>query len=204
MDNKESGSEFRILEAARKVFHQKGFEGARMQEITDEAGINKSLLHYYYRNKENLFEAVFNESFSQLSSRIFEIFTSDLPLKEKIPGFLSYYMNFLLDHSYIPWFIINSIYEKPDRIKNIFTNFGISPKEPIEKLHKQLLEEYVVEIDPVNFFINILSLCIFPVIARSLIGQLFGMDEKKLKEFYNGRITKTSEFLLNSLQGYKK
>lgn len=47
-----------ILEAAKKVFIRKGMHGARMQEIADEAQINKALLHYYYRSKQQLFEAV--------------------------------------------------------------------------------------------------------------------------------------------------
>jgi TetR/AcrR family transcriptional regulator len=204
MDKMETGSELRILEAARTVFHKKGFEGARMKEIADEAGINKALLHYYYRNKENLFDAVFREAFKGLTSRIFEIFTSDLPLKEKIPGFLSYYMTFLFANSYIPWFILNGLYAKPDQIKEIITNFEFSPEELIEKLHRQILDEYGVNIDAKNFFINILSLCIFPVIARPLIGQLFVKDAAGLEEFYKGRIKSTTEFILNSIQGYKR
>jgi AcrR family transcriptional regulator len=59
-------TEEKILEAAKKVFHRKGFEGARMQEIADEAGINKALLHYYFRTKENLFDDVFKAAFREI------------------------------------------------------------------------------------------------------------------------------------------
>lgn len=51
----EKETEEKIFEAARTVFQKSGFEGARMQEIADTANINKSMLHYYYRNKDNLF-----------------------------------------------------------------------------------------------------------------------------------------------------
>ena len=54
-------TESRILEAAKEVFIAKGFDGARMQEIADTAEINKALLHYYFRNKDKLFEAVFED-----------------------------------------------------------------------------------------------------------------------------------------------
>ena len=60
MENPVKTTEERILEAAKRVFHAKGYDGARMQEIADEAGVNKSLVHYYYRNKDNLFQAVFD------------------------------------------------------------------------------------------------------------------------------------------------
>ena len=59
------GTEERIFEAARKVFARKGRDGARMQEIADEAGINRALLHYYFRSKQGLFEAVFEYMFEQ-------------------------------------------------------------------------------------------------------------------------------------------
>ncbi len=58
-----SDTEEQILKAARKLFENKGFNGARMQEIADEAGINKSLLHYYFRSKEGLFDQIFLEAF---------------------------------------------------------------------------------------------------------------------------------------------
>ncbi|MCK5537355.1 MAG: helix-turn-helix transcriptional regulator, partial [Bacteroidales bacterium] len=41
-------TEQKILLAATKIFSTKGMQGARMQEIADEAGINKALLHYYF------------------------------------------------------------------------------------------------------------------------------------------------------------
>ena len=51
-------TEQQILEAARKIFREKGFEGARMQEIADAAKINKAMLHYYFRSKELLFQRI--------------------------------------------------------------------------------------------------------------------------------------------------
>ena len=49
METKKDTTEEKILEAATNVFVSKGMDGARMQEIADEAGINKALLHYYFR-----------------------------------------------------------------------------------------------------------------------------------------------------------
>ena len=60
-------TEERILDAARKVFIRRGTSGARMQEIAAEAGVNQALLHYYFRSKERLSVAVFQ----QLASRLF-------------------------------------------------------------------------------------------------------------------------------------
>jgi AcrR family transcriptional regulator len=59
MGEKDLNTEEKILEAAAQEFIQKGRSGARMQEIANNAGINKALLHYYYRSKDMLFESVF-------------------------------------------------------------------------------------------------------------------------------------------------
>ena len=47
-------TEQRILDAAHAVFLRRGTAGARMQDIADEAGVNKALLHYYFRSKEEI------------------------------------------------------------------------------------------------------------------------------------------------------
>ena len=60
-------AEERIFKAALNVFAAKGKDGARMQEIADEAGINKAMLHYYFRSKEKLYEAVFEYVFNRFA-----------------------------------------------------------------------------------------------------------------------------------------
>ena len=85
---KDGTTEERILAAAKKVFIHKGMYGARMQDIADEAGINKALLHYYFRNKEKLFEVIFKDAAGQLFPTINMIFESDSPLFEKLESIL--------------------------------------------------------------------------------------------------------------------
>ena len=80
-------TEEKIFEAAFRVFQLKGFKGARMQEIADEAGINKAMLHYCFKNKELLFEAVFMNAFGKLAPQINEIFKSQDSIFEKIKKF---------------------------------------------------------------------------------------------------------------------
>ena len=89
---KDATTQEKILEAAKKVFVRQGMSGARMQDIADEAGINKALLHYYFRNKELLFEVIFNEAAAELFPKINFIFESDMPLFEKIENFVGEYI----------------------------------------------------------------------------------------------------------------
>jgi AcrR family transcriptional regulator len=203
MENSTSTTEERILEAAKKVFHCKGFDGARMQEIADEAGVNKSLVHYYYRNKDNIFQAVFEDAFSKLITKLNEIFYSDLDFKSKITIFVSYYVSFLSENSYIPLFILNGLYEKPDMIKAMLKKKNFAPEKLMEQIRKQVKEELHLEIDPFHLYINILALSIFPVIAKPLIQTIFGYSNDQLKQFNEERKTVVPDFILNALKGYE-
>ena len=70
-----------IMQGAREVFRSKGFAAARMQEIADTASINKAMLNYYFRSKQQLFEKIFDEKFSELFGGIVQILLSDCILK---------------------------------------------------------------------------------------------------------------------------
>ncbi|MEJ2055399.1 MAG: TetR family transcriptional regulator, partial [Calditrichaceae bacterium] len=78
-----------ILRAAMDVFVEKGQYGAKMQEIADRAGINKALLHYYYRSKEKLYIHIFKYIFRKIASEVLELLKSDLPFEELLRTFIS-------------------------------------------------------------------------------------------------------------------
>jgi AcrR family transcriptional regulator len=203
MHKTDSSTEERILAAAKKVFHAKGYDGARMQEIADEAGINKSLVHYYFRSKDNIFQAVFQDAFSKLLSKLNEIFSSDLPIEEKIEIFVGYYVTFLSQNSYLPLFILNGLYKQPDQIKSMLEKNHVFPERLLEQMRKQFKEEMHLDIDPLHVYINILALSIFPVIAKPLIQAIFVLDNEYLQKFYAEREKNVPEFILNALKGYE-
>jgi AcrR family transcriptional regulator len=58
-----------ILDAAEAVFANNGFDGATTRAIAEAAGVNAALIHYYFRSKENLFEAVFARRSDAINSR---------------------------------------------------------------------------------------------------------------------------------------
>ncbi len=177
-------SEKKILEAARKVFYNKGFYGARMQEIADEAEINKAMLHYYYRNKEKLFRAVFTEAFKEFVPDIKELLNRDIPLPEKIDAFVKMYIDILIDKPYVPGFILHELSRDSSLLRNFFENIE---KPDFTNLSNQLLFEAekgnIIKIEPLQFIVNMLSLCIFPIVSKPMLQAVFGLDDISHKEF---------------------
>jgi TetR/AcrR family transcriptional regulator len=197
-------TEKKILQAAKSVFHRKGFDGARMQEIADEAGINKALLHYYFRNKQTLFNAVFRDSLGEVMAKIYSSFQSEQDLSGKITDFYKHHIQFLQDNSFVPWFILNGLHECPEDLKKIMMSGIVDPKVFLAEFGKQMKEENITGEDPHQVFVNILALSVFPFVARPLLQSMFGFSDKEMDRFLNDRKKSLPVFINNALQGYRE
>jgi AcrR family transcriptional regulator len=201
MKPKDIRTEEAILGAARKVFLQKGMEGARMQEIADEAGINKALLHYYYRNKEKLFEAIFREAYFEMMNSVLGTMNEDRPLFEKIEFFIRNVIDFMIRNPYIPGFIIHEINRDPGKIVSIFMQSGMKPPLLIRQINEEIKQGRIRRIEPRQLIVNILAMCIFPVIARPILTSvLFEGDAEAYTRFLERRKKEVAGFIINSIR----
>src|SRR5262245_52272181 len=108
-------TERRILDAAHEVFVRAGTAGARTLEIAKAAGVNPALLHYYFRTKERLAEAVFRRAAGQLLPAVIRILASDAPLEDKVEQVVEVELQFLSKAPYLPAYILSEIAHPPDR-----------------------------------------------------------------------------------------
>ncbi|MGZ4049533.1 MAG: TetR/AcrR family transcriptional regulator, partial [Bacteroidia bacterium] len=135
----DTSTEGKILEAAKEVFMKYGLYGARMQDIADTAGINKALLHYYFRNKEKLFDKIFENALGRFFEHM-DVFSNDaLPVKERLYLYIDGIIEFYAEYPQMSMFIIKEIGNRPEILKQ---------KIQIAKKHKtikliQVLEEAI-------------------------------------------------------------
>jgi TetR/AcrR family transcriptional regulator len=200
-EHKHHSTEKNIMEAAKRVFQLKGMFGARMQEIADEAGINKAMLHYYFRSKDKLFDAVFQDAAKDFFSKIRELLSVEKPLLEKIEYFVENYVELLLKNAYIPAFIITEVHQNPDRIKNIFLQSGVHPEMGFANDIKKAISLGIINpIDPNQLIINIVGLCVFPVAAKPIIKTLLNHSEEDYQMFIDIRKKEVSKFIINAIK----
>lgn len=196
----DKNTEKAILEAAKRVFHERGLAGARMQQIADEAGINKALLHYYFRNKQQLFKAVFQEAFATVIPKINDIFDADEPLLDKIRTFADRYTALLMQNPYLPGFIINEISNNPN-FANEYLTSSVRPNP--EKLLRQIQQEVengtIIPVNPLQLVINLLSLCIFPFVAAEMIKNVSGLSGEQFQALLEERRKYVPEFVINAI-----
>ncbi|MDX8340588.1 TetR/AcrR family transcriptional regulator [Draconibacterium sp. IB214405] len=197
---KKDNTEEKILIAAQNVFVRKGMDGARMQEIADEAGINKALLHYYFRSKQQLFHATFESVFCKIIPNVMRMVESDQPIEEKLDFFIENYIDVLMKNPFLPTFVLKEINQDPEFLAELIKSSGLQPKKVVEMFKTEMEKGTIRTMDPRDLLISILSLNIFPIASKPLLSLLFfDDDQKSYTEFIERRKVTVKEFVLNSI-----
>lgn len=199
---KSISTEQKILETARKVFLTRGMVGARMQDIADEAGINKAMLHYYFRDKDKLFETVFLEEAQKFFPKIKMIFESEQPLEEKVRRFVDEYINEMLENPYLPWFVMNEINRDPDRfMQKIWSKKEApDPSNFLAQIEREVRKGTIKKISPLHLLMNLLSMTIFPFIARPMMLRNLHLDEMQFRATMEQRKKEIPAFLMAAIK----
>ena len=174
---KDNHTEERILEAAKKIFLRDGLQGARMQDIADLASINRSMLHYYFRDKEMLSHQTMKSVISQFVITFKENLNSDLSFEEKVYNYIAAEIDLAYNDPNMLIFALHEASKDPEFFKKIINNkhstiFREQLKEAYEKgqITTKNTEDFVVLVS---------SLCMFPFIAGPLYMMIFRWDEEK-------------------------
>lgn len=194
-------TEEKIFNAARIIFQKKGFSGTRMQEIADEAGINKAMLHYCFKNKQQLFEAVFMNAFSQLAPQINEIFNSNETVFDKIRKFTHSYISFVIHHPFLPPFIIQEMNNNPEFVMTFLNHENKpNPKLLIAQIEQEIEAGIINPIAPKQLLLDIFSLTVFPFAAQMMVKGILQITESEFNQMMEERKTIIAEQIINSIK----
>ncbi|MES4901054.1 MULTISPECIES: TetR family transcriptional regulator [unclassified Streptomyces] len=163
-----------LLDAAMDEFAEKGFAGARVQDIADRAGLNKQLISYYFGGKEGLYR----ELHAQWLRREETIADPALPLDELIVRYL--------DETFAD--------PRPTRLNlwNGLTGGAVEqdPEELSGLRRRQANGELADDIDPAAAMLLFMSLVSAPVAMQHVVRQLFGVDpdSPEFREHYTEQV----------------
>ena len=199
---KNDTTEDKILAAARKVFTTQGHAGARMQDIADEAGINKAMLHYYFRDKDKLFETIFMQEAEKFFPKINSIFESDLPLFEKIELFVNQYIDEMVANPYLAWFILNELNRDADRFLSKIWDMKHrpNPTKLLQQIEREVKKRTIKKINPLHLMLNLISMTIFPFVARPMITRNFQMQAAQFDQLIEQRRKEIPKFIFDAIK----
>ena len=205
----DADTESRILDAAHTVFLRRGTAGARMTEIAREAGVNHALLHYYFRNKQRLAEAVFRRAIGQFFPLMLGILSSDAPIDEKVRRVAAAQIDMLLENRDLPGYLLAELNHYPERAAQLLSTMaGASPSDVRARLFGTLgkqLEESAARgtirpIAPQAFVLNLVSLIVYPFAARPLVMAIMGLDDAAFRAMMIRRKAELPAFYLAALR----
>lgn len=206
MTSKKETTEEKILESAKKIFYQKGLKGARMQEIADDAGVNKAMLHYYFRSKDKLFDKVFEQSVQSVTPVLMNVFLKETELDAKINNLVEILIDLFLKEPYLSNFIVNELSQNPDKLyRNVMDSEGGLIGQIIPVINEQLqvgIEKGIVkdDIKPAELILNIMSLCLLPIMAQGVLQQTLGIDNDRMDRFMEKRKQTVTKFVLAAIK----
>ncbi|MBN1408502.1 MAG: TetR family transcriptional regulator [Calditrichaceae bacterium] len=170
-----------ILKAAMEVFVDKGQYGAKMQEIADKAGINKALLHYYYRSKEKLYVHIFKFIFKKIMDEVVELLHSDLPFEEFLKTFISKYIDVLIKNHRFPMFIMRELSQGGKIVSNALKEAipsELSAHSPgIEIIEEAMNRGEIVKMDPRQIILTVIGSSLFYFMGEPIIRVLLLNEE---------------------------
>lgn len=194
-------TEEQILVAAFNVFVEKGFENTKMQDIAHQAGINRTVLNYYFRTKELLYQKIAKTIIRQALPNMLKILNSDLPFEQKIEDFVENYIDLAVKNPFMPLFIINELNNLgSDFIEKLLDGLKPDLNNFIEHVTHEMELGKIVKINPIQVPLHIISLCAFPVLGKPMVKLIINADEKQYNQIIQERKTEIVRFVLKGLK----
>ncbi|NLG02421.1 MAG: TetR/AcrR family transcriptional regulator [Clostridia bacterium] len=165
-----------ILQAAAKVFADKGYEGARVDEIAKVAGVTKSLLYYHFKSKEDMFDVLVEQLLTEYQKLI-------LQAKEQCVDYESDSLKGRMQTKYFPFGIQNEdlircafieSLKRENACKVFFQMVELQQDDADQETMKKLILEY---------FFNILP-CVVFLCQKEAWSEHFHMDMEQLGELF--------------------
>lgn len=193
-----------ILESATELFLKKGFKATSTTEIAKEAGCNQALVHYYYRTKDRLFEAIFQQKVKFFVGALLDIGKEELPFLEKLEKKVISHFEAIESNPRLPLFFLNELSANPDRIETIKQAVGTLPQQAVHQLETELNSEIekgaVRPISVRDLLMSIVSLNIMAFMGAPMFKVMTGMSEEEYQKFLNQRKMENVRIVLKSLE----
>ncbi|MBP8156628.1 MAG: TetR/AcrR family transcriptional regulator [Leadbetterella sp.] len=188
-------TEEKIITAAEEVFIEHGFDGARMQLIADKAEINKAMLHYYFRSKEMLFEKIFEEKVKNAFPQMGEQMKNIDSFTERVCFFIEQYYGMLVKYPYLPLFVISTFNKKENKKFVQKMPFGFIKEFFFESFFQDTQSGKIREVNPFQFAVSIMGMCVFPFLARPAMKELIGINDEQFQMLMQQRIDELKNYV---------
>lgn len=177
--------ELRILETGKLLFAKNGYKKTHMSDIAVAVGINRPTLHYYYRTKDLLFEAVFAQLIQSFVPKIELITAESVSLEEKLDRIVDEYISIYIDNPYLPQFVISEIQRDPDYLMSVMEKLHFDKYLQIleNMIKNEISKGKIKTISSPVIFLSFFGQLVSPFLSKNILLKLFLRDEEHFIPF---------------------
>jgi len=191
----------KIIQTATRLFLEKGYDRTSVRDIASKAKINVSLMNYYFRSKELLFETIIDILIGKASASLKEILNAPLELNTKINQYISKYIDILIDNPLLISFVLAVLNRNPEKLTQIKVADNLYNSEFFSNQLKEEAEKgNIREVNPEQLYINMLSLIAFPFAIKDMINHRNNYNQKEFDRFIHSRKIIIYEMIISYLQ----
>ncbi|WP_158797544.1 TetR/AcrR family transcriptional regulator [Pedobacter sp. L105] len=166
MAARDTGTEQLIKDTAKRIFFSEGKLHATTQDIADAAGVNRTLVHYYFRSRDILFEQIIQEGKEEWRLVMEPILTGNHPFKVKLKKMIDTVLDLIIAYPYRELFVITE--EKRHAEIQLDGKHDLFIKPFLAEIKEEMIKGHIKTMDPRQFMMNLLSLMSYPVVSASL------------------------------------
>jgi AcrR family transcriptional regulator len=201
MMKEELDTQNRIKEAAKHVFLKQGFDGAKIRQIAEEAGVNVALVNYYFRSKEQLFKSIYRESFSVLFGKIIVLLNEETPLEVKIWKIVDRYTDLIMENPLMPMFVLSENREEGNMLfKDLNVREVIHNAYFTRQIREEIQKGNIREVDPLQVIFSIMGNVVFPFLAKPIVSYIGDLDQEGFRKFMEERKKIVPEMIMAYLK----
>lgn len=186
---KDSVTEQQIKDAAKKLFFQEGRFKATTQEIADAAGVNRTLVNYYFRSRDLLFDQILADGRKEMDSRLTSAVEQAATFRQKVELFIDYFMEQSLAYPYLDIYMVSRMNDDVERQNEVIADIKSTErlKNFLRDVEKEMEKGTIIKMPPVQYFLNMLSLLSYPVIVQPLFKKVLNMSDRQYRQMLAAR-----------------
>jgi AcrR family transcriptional regulator len=193
MPEQEPDSKERILAAAEAEFLERGYDRSRMQAIADRAQVNKAMLHYHFRTKDELFAHIFRDKAAVLFPRVEASLRTNTSFIGFVCNFVDIYFAHLVDNPFLPAYLFEVSTNHVELLEQVALEF---PKTFVRAFDAAAQRDEVRPHDGRQFVVSLLGMCVMPFVGKNLLKRALELDEAAYKALLAERADELKRYVV--------
>jgi TetR/AcrR family transcriptional regulator len=167
----------RIVAAAERIFAEQGLDGARTDAIARAARVNKALLYYYFRSKEDLHRFTLETLFGRMRERVSAALDVSAGPRDQVLSYVNGFFDFAAGHPNYPRLVQREVIGRGQSLHWIAqAYFGPLYRRLSATIRAGIARREFRRVDPQHTALTLIAMTVFYFAAAPVLTELWGCN----------------------------